>query len=254
MLVGTATIGTPTSPPTTEGRAPSMPATTTSASALGELVAHREQAVQAGDADVVDAARPRRRARPRSARPRRPPGRRRCRPPTTSTSPRAAGSGPRIAARATSSTTAVGSSVGDQVEGLGVEPGRQHGAVGVLARAGCGAGRRPARAACPGPGPPRGRRCGRPGRRRRGRSRGRGCAGRSGPRRRTYSPEPDSAFMQVSRMMVCTDPERGVWTDENRCDGETTEDMGVCSVEIDLAHEVRRVSASLLAFDRGRRR
>ena len=54
MLVGTAITGQSTSPPTTLGKAPSMPATTTRASAPPSASSWLEQAVQAGDADVGD--------------------------------------------------------------------------------------------------------------------------------------------------------------------------------------------------------
>ncbi len=53
-LVGTATIGTPVSPPTTDGSAPSMPATTIRQSACASRSRTAEQPVQPGDADVVD--------------------------------------------------------------------------------------------------------------------------------------------------------------------------------------------------------
>ena len=54
MLVGTAMTGTPTRPPTTLGRAPSMPAQTTTISAVrtdGEL---RQQSMQSRHANIVE--------------------------------------------------------------------------------------------------------------------------------------------------------------------------------------------------------
>ena len=53
-LVGTATIGTPVSPPTTDGSAPSMPATTTRQSAASSRSWTAEQPVQPGHSDVLD--------------------------------------------------------------------------------------------------------------------------------------------------------------------------------------------------------
>ena len=61
-LVGTATIGTPVSPPTTDGSAPSMPATTTRQSAASSRSRTAEQPVQPGHADVLDQVDRRRRA------------------------------------------------------------------------------------------------------------------------------------------------------------------------------------------------
>ena len=47
--------GRSTSPPTTLGSAPSMPATTISTAALAQALVLGEQAMEAGDADVVQA-------------------------------------------------------------------------------------------------------------------------------------------------------------------------------------------------------
>ena len=73
---GTATTGAAVRPPTTLASAPSMPATTTTASAVGQLVDVGEEAVQAGHADVGEAARREAVGAAARARTRRPPSRR----------------------------------------------------------------------------------------------------------------------------------------------------------------------------------
>ncbi len=54
MLVGTAMTGTPTSPPTTLGKAPSMPAHTIMTRASASTLAMRQQPMNARDSDVIE--------------------------------------------------------------------------------------------------------------------------------------------------------------------------------------------------------
>ena len=54
MLVGTAMTGTPTRPPTTLGNAPSIPAQTIDYAGFGQRLAIGQQAVNAGDPNVVE--------------------------------------------------------------------------------------------------------------------------------------------------------------------------------------------------------
>ena len=129
-LVGTATSGTPVRPPTTEGSAPSMPATTTRQSAAASRSRTASSRCRPGHADVVDAV---------HAGAVHADGERGLggdggvggAGAMTATVPRGAGSGPRVTARATRSSAASGSARGDHVEGLVGEPGGEHGAVGV---------------------------------------------------------------------------------------------------------------------------
>ena len=159
-LVGTATSGTPTRPPTTEGSAPSMPATTIRQSACVELVAHGEQPVQPGDADVVDLVRRRRRARATVSAASAATGASEVPALTIATVPRGRGQ------------RAEGGRAGDQVDrrrrrSATASRASSDSRVASTARSGCfvvqraPGSRRPARASCPRRTRPRGHRCGR---------------------------------------------------------------------------------------------
>ena len=109
-LVGTATSGTPVRPPTTDGRAPSMPATTTrqSAASRRSRTASSRWRPATPTSSITSAAAPCTRMLSAASAAT---GASLVPAETTATVPRASGNGPSVAARATASTFASGSEV-----------------------------------------------------------------------------------------------------------------------------------------------
>ncbi len=129
--VGTATSGTPTSPPTTLGSAPSIPATTIRQSAASSRSrTPRIRCSPATPTSVISstfgAEHPssRRSLEPRPAHPT-------YRRPRRRQSPARPEASPRTAVRPTGSTTASGSSAATAAWASARQPGRQYGVVGV---------------------------------------------------------------------------------------------------------------------------
>ena len=110
-LVGTATIGTPVSPPTTDGSAPSMPATTTrqSAASSRSWTASSRCSPATPTSSISSTADAVHRARDSAASAAT--GASQVPADTTATVPRGSGNGPSVTARATASMSASGSDV-----------------------------------------------------------------------------------------------------------------------------------------------
>ena len=129
-LVGTATSGTPVRPPTTDGRAPSMPATTTrqSATASRSRTASSRCRPATPTSSIRSTAAPCTRTVSAASAAT---GASEVPALTIATVPRGSGSGPSVTARATRSVAASGSARATTSRASGIEAGGQDGAVGV---------------------------------------------------------------------------------------------------------------------------